>query len=278
MSPIDEFRLLCSQNNFTEVNLFGENSIFLLQGGAKTPVLFAIRHTRGVGDFVQAEEQTSFWGNRSLLGGILVGPDMIIDSTLMQGTVSSALRLERIGGEIASKSMLMHFLTMMGSVQKLDYSDEHVVDFGAGTGPLALSALQRGAAHATLVEMNGERFHAACLNTRINGFQGKATCEKGDFTQMFDVDAPPNATVGFANIGPQEAYGGPDGAHRAVPDVVRKHFPSMHTMVIGGYTRVNHPIEPILEEYAKLGFSVESFGTLIQTGHPDAFMSAIIHR
>ena len=277
--PPDEFRLLCSQNNFTEDDLFGKNSIFLLHRKIKTPVLFAVRRIDTIDDVVRAEEQKSFWGNRNVLGGMLIGPDMIIDNILIQGTVSSALRLERIGKEIASMSMLMHFLTMMGSVQKLDYLDEHVVDFGAGTGPLALAALRRGAVHATLVEMNRERSNAAQQNARLNGFGGQTTCLTGDFTRMFEVDVnSPKATVGFANIGPHEAYGGPGGAHRAVPDVVRDHFPNLHTMVIGGYTRVGSPIDPILEEYARLRFSVDSFGTLIQTGHPDAFISAILHR
>ncbi|MEO8701894.1 MAG: 16S rRNA (guanine(966)-N(2))-methyltransferase RsmD, partial [Kofleriaceae bacterium] len=61
-----------------------------------------------------------------------------------------------------------------------DVTDAHVLDLFAGTGALAIEALSRGAAHATLIDSSRGACTAIQTNLRELGIADRATVVTGD--------------------------------------------------------------------------------------------------
>jgi 16S rRNA (guanine966-N2)-methyltransferase len=73
--------------------------------------------------------------------------------------------------------------------------DANVLDLYAGTGALAIEALSRGAARATLVERDRDALGAIKANLRMLGYDDRARVVALDAARF--VDAPPPADAPF---------------------------------------------------------------------------------
>lgn len=61
-----------------------------------------------------------------------------------------------------------------------DFKDAEVLDMGAGTGVLAVLAIQLGAKHALAIDNNPWAFENASDNVKLNNCEGKITVEIGE--------------------------------------------------------------------------------------------------
>ena len=78
-------------------------------------------------------------------------------------------------------------------------ADDEMVDFGCGTGILAIGALKLGAGRAYGVDIDAMAVEAAKANAVINGVQHKFKAVLGDGTEL-DAEEPASVDVLVANI------------------------------------------------------------------------------
>ncbi|PIZ63485.1 hypothetical protein COY16_01905 [Candidatus Roizmanbacteria bacterium CG_4_10_14_0_2_um_filter_39_13] len=274
------FEALCLQSGFEVDRTFQDPRVNFTVNGKKLSVLLGIKSASDFNEFQEKDLQSpAIVQSAAVIGGILVGSEIIAGPLMRNAAQFDAVQLRHLSHEHVGKSMFMHFITMLGVVQSVEYTGEHVLDFGAGTGVMSLIAKRRKAQEVTLIELDRRALNMAHENLRMNRFSDEANLIYGDFGFEFDTMRHlPNATVGFANIGPHRIYGGDDGAHMSVPRVVGNHFPNIHTMFIGGYTRKEYSMNNVLTEYRRIGFEVDQICSFTVEGNDDAYESAILRR
>jgi hypothetical protein len=102
-------------------------------------------------------------------------------------------KAQREANQYLQKGLAAHARAMLAAVSGPDLQDANVLEIGGGIGGLQIELLQRGAAHATNIEVSAASLAAAQSLAGKLGLADRVSYHRSDFTR--DADSIPVADI-----------------------------------------------------------------------------------
>ena len=163
---------------------------------------------------------------------------------------------------------VVYMATMVAAIGENNFTDQKVLDLGAGGGSLSILSLQKGASKIAAVEIDS----SAIKNFRKTAYSNNTPniiIFKGDLRGRWleqklklkpdYINQVRDTTVVIANIGPQQLY--PNGTHLAAIGLL-DYLPNAHSFFGSGYFRGNNgrllETDKAYQLLQKKGFDIET--------------------